>query len=112
MRARIPLRSISDAELDGEINAETNEEHSEGYRDQVQRSYQPQPDSGCENQPDNQIHNDGQDDTCLLQREPQYETDKKQRHRALQDRAVRDGAKSLLPQPPPSAHPPLHSFFL
>src|SRR5262249_28478217 len=70
--ARMPLRSIADAELDTEIDAETNEEYAEGDRDRVERSDHPQPDSGGENQPDHEIRENSRDDTCLLQREPQY----------------------------------------
>ena len=109
--ARVPLGSIPDAELDAEINAETNEQDSERDRDRVQRSHHPQPDRSGENEPDNQIHEDGEDKTCLLQCEPQHEDDKKQRHHAVQGRAVGDGGKFLVRQRDRSGEPHPHALF-
>ena len=61
----MPLGSIADAELDAEINAQANKEHSECDRDKVQRSYHPQADGGCIEKPEEEIDKDGQDDACL-----------------------------------------------
>ena len=108
--ALMPLRSIADAELNTEINTETNEEDTEGNRDRVERSDHPEPDSGCENQPDHEIDENSRDDGCLLQREPQHESDKKQRHRAVQGRAVSDGGKFLVREDDRSREAHLHAF--
>src|SRR4051794_30475116 len=106
----MPLRSIADAELNAEINTETNEEDTEGDRDRVESSDHPKPDSGCENQADHEIDENSRDDACLLQREPQHESDKKQRHRAVQGCAFNDGGEFLVREDHRSRKAHLHAF--
>src|SRR5215470_19766389 len=84
------FRPVADAELDAKINAEPDEEHGKCHRDQVQCPYHPKADGSRKNESNYKTDQDGQDDTELFQREPQYEDDKKKCHDTVQCGAIGD----------------------
>ena len=59
----VTLGAISHAELNAEIDAETDEQDGEGHRDQVERTHHGQTDRGGDREADQQADEDCQNDS-------------------------------------------------
>ena len=85
------LGTVADAELNAEIDAEADEQHGKGDRQQVQRSHHHQADRGRERKADEQVHEHREDDLGRMQRHPENHEDDEDGYDTVEDRAVLHG---------------------
>ena len=84
----VPFRPVSDAELQPEVDAEPDEQHRKGDRNQIERANRQQTERSCRGKAHDQSKNDGKDDSQRSQRKPQYDQNRKNRCRNIDERVL------------------------
>ena len=96
LAARLPLRAVTDAELDRKIGSQPHTENSEGERDRVEGSHDQQSDRRGDRKAGAQRQRHSQHDLERAQSQPQDQEDKRSGDDSVQQCALLKGRKFLV----------------